>query len=92
MTMTVGTGRGSLAELGDMGAPFNEQRAREDMVPLRTVSRTVLDAPAPSRTALGRISGILGRLGVKRRTPSFTGLLKWRDPDSNWGHHDFQSC
>ena len=19
-------------------------------------------------------------------------LLPWRDPDSNWGHHDFQSC
>jgi hypothetical protein len=24
--------------------------------------------------------------------PPFAGLFKWRDPDSNRGHHDFQSC
>jgi len=27
-----------------------------------------------------------------RTAPQQRGLVVWRDPDSNWGHHDFQSC
>jgi hypothetical protein len=29
---------------------------------------------------------------IDRRPPERRGLAKWRDPDSNRGHHDFQSC
>jgi hypothetical protein len=27
----------------------------------------------------------------KTKNPAIAGLLEWRDPDSNWGHHDFQT-
>jgi hypothetical protein len=28
----------------------------------------------------------------KQENPDAIGVFEWRDPDSNRGHHDFQSC
>jgi hypothetical protein len=55
--------------------------------------------PAPwSRMHPGRAqllsawSSIPCERGANRReAPLLRGFLEWRDPDSNWGHHDFQS-
>ena len=29
---------------------------------------------------------------LNHEAPLARGFVRWRDPDSNWGHHDFQSC
>ena len=32
------------------------------------------------------------KTGGSEKSPDFQCFLQWRDPDSNRGHHDFQSC
>src|SRR5215212_11604522 len=29
---------------------------------------------------------------ARRRAPNFRIPMRWRGPESNWRHHDFQSC
>jgi hypothetical protein len=29
--------------------------------------------------------------GARAPEPTERGIREWRDPDSNWGHHDFQT-
>jgi hypothetical protein len=39
-----------------------------------------------------RVAAHLGRVASARNLPICRSLQRWRDPDSNRGHHDFQSC
>ena len=43
------------------------------------------------RDGCGRRSIVRLACVERHKAPQQRGLVLWRDPDSNWGHHDFQS-
>ena len=56
--------------------------------PVRARIGCELDACAPF---VGQTAAHRPRT-AHRKGARLQALLPWRDPDSNWGHHDFQSC
>jgi len=42
------------------------------------------------RDGCRRCSAIRFAYPERHKAPQQRGLVIWRDPDSNWGHHDFQ--
>jgi hypothetical protein len=52
----------------------------------------VLDLKRTSRANPPLQRPVARRPRPPQNPPSCSTLYKWRDPDSNRGHHDFQSC
>jgi hypothetical protein len=63
------------------------RRAREQLETASEVASGGIHWATKPKSARCRRSRAAYR---KRRTPRFAGPSPWRDPDSNWGHHDFQ--
>lgn len=58
---------------------------------LKNCANFFRDVPRPFRVLYGaRPERSAPRVRCWRRGPAWE--KRWRDPDSNWGHHDFQSC
>jgi hypothetical protein len=86
-----GKGRGFVSiDTGSIGA--SDKQPCLQAFPRRSGILTRCGTPRPFRvlaTATRRASHLRLENQVAMRV---CGVLRWRDPDSNRGHHDFQSC
>jgi len=59
--------------------------------PGRMVPCMVRTAPKRALDAQVRFRKVKSYRADRQKSPLSRGPSEWRDPDSNWGHHDFQS-